>query len=385
MPSIVELLKDESLRQSEFPVARKQVYLAHAGICPLPRRVADRMAGYLSASQSSDQETAAGSIVEDTRRSVADLLKVDPDEVALTGSTSNALSLVAAGFPFRAGDNVVIYRDDYPSNVYPWLALQAREVEVRSVEVSRLGCISVDDVLKQVDGRTRLVALASCHYLSGFRIDLDTIGWALHGRGIALCVDGIQSVGAFPTSLAQVDFMAADSRKWLLGPGAAGVLHVSEEWQDRLRPTGWGWNNLDCPGFVARDRLEFRPGARRYEAGTANLLGLVGLNTAVKLILDIGVSAIGAELNRKRAYLIEGARRAGYEPVVDEAAGAAWGGMLSITHPRRDIAGVFEILGKMKVRASLREVRSGQKYIRFSPHFYNTDAELDAALAGLSA
>ena len=384
MLSISELLANESLRLSEFPAARNQIYLAHAGVSPLPKRVAERMSTYLTESQFSDQEAAAGDAVEETRRSVARLLQVNPDEVALIGATSNALSLIAAGFPFQPGDNVVIYRDDYPSNVYPWMALESKGVEVRYVQVSRLGEITIENVMKSVDGRTRLAALSSCHFLSGFRIDLDAIGSALHEHGAAFCIDGIQSLGAFPTSLRHVDFMAADSRKWMLGPSAAGVLFVCKEWQERLQPNRWGWHNLMGTGFTAADSLELRPSARRYEPGMANLAGLVGLGAAAELIQKVGLPAIATELKRKRAYLMEKLRQTGWEILGDSIASAHWGGMLSASNPRRNLEKVFQTLNQQKIRISLREICGGRQYIRFSPHFYNTNAELDAALAALN-
>lgn len=385
MLSISELLANESLRLSEFPAARNQIYLAHAAVSPLPRRVATRMTAYLTESQCSDQEVAAGEAVEETRRALARLLQVNPDEVALMGATSNALSLIAAGFPFQSGDNVVIYRDDYPSNVYPWMALESKGVEVRSIQVPRLGEITIENVMNSVDGRTRMAALSSCHFLSGFRIDLDAVGFALREHGVAFCVDGIQSLGAFPTSLQHVDFMAADSRKWMLGPSAAGALFVRKEWQERLQPSGWGWHNLIGTGFTAADRLELRSSARRYEPGMANLAGLIGLGAAVELIQEVGLPAIAAELKRKRAYLMEKLRQTGWEILGDSTASAHWGGMLSVSHPRRNLTKVFQTLEQKKIRISLREICGGRKYIRFSPHFYNTDDELDAALAALNA
>ena len=383
MLTISELMVNESLRLSEFPAARNQIYLAHAAVSPLPKRVAERMSAYLTESQFNDQEVAAGAAVEETRRSVARLLQVNPDEVALIGATSSALSLIATGFPFQPGDNVVIYRDDYPSNVYPWMALESRGVEVRSIQVPHLGEITVEDAIKPADGRTRLAALSSCHFLSGFRIDLDAIGSALHEHGAAFCVDGIQSLGAFPTSLRHVDFMAADSRKWMLGPSAAGVLFVRKEWQERLQPNRWGWHNLIGTGFTAADRLELRPSARRYEPGMANLVGLVGLGAAAKLIQEISLPAIATELKRKRAYLMEKLRQTGWEILGDTTNSDHWGGMLSAAHPHRNSEKVFQTLDQQKIRISLREIRGGRQYIRFSPHFYNTNAELDAALAAL--
>ena len=385
MMTLTELLQDESLRRREFPIANEQIYLAHAGVSPLPNRVAEKMMSVLVAAQSIDQDTAARDAVEATRRSVADLLGVLPEEVALTGATSNALSLVASGFPFREGDNAVMYRDSYPSDVYPWLALESRGVEVRTVHPSRLGRIAVSDVLAQIDGRTRLVALDSCHFLTGLRLDVTAIGAALRSRGVAFCVDGIQTVGAFPLDLESVDFMAAGAHKWLLGPSGSGVLYVSRDWQDRLRPNGWGWHNLACSGFAAMDRLEYRSSARRYEPGTANLVGIAGLGAAVDLIREIGVPEIARELARKRVRLAAALAGAGFDILDGTEDASSRGGMLTVTHPERDLEERFRVLGENQVQVSLRTFRSAEKYLRFSPHFYNTDRELDTAIELLLA
>src|SRR5262249_7075721 len=150
----------------------------------------------------------------------------------------------------------------------------------------------------------RLVALASCHFISGYRLQLDEIGAELHKRGILFCVDAIQTVGAFPTPVTHIDFLAADAHKWMLGPCAAGLLYVRRDVQDRLQPVALGWNNVRCPNFVAQEELAFRSGAKRYEAGSHNLLGLVGLHAAIELLHEIGIEQIAAELLRKRAWLV---------------------------------------------------------------------------------
>src|SRR6202034_601797 len=121
------------------------------------------------------------------------------EEIALVGPTSLALSYVAAGLSWRKGDNVLIYFDDYPSNVYPWMALAEKGVEVRLLNVREYGRIRSIDVLGQCDEQTRLVALASNHFVAGYRVDIAAIGKALRLRNILFCVDGIQTVGAFPT------------------------------------------------------------------------------------------------------------------------------------------------------------------------------------------
>jgi len=211
---------------------------------------------------------------------------------------------VASGLRFRRGDNILIYFDDYPSNVYPWMALAEQGVEVRLMNLRGLGAIRPRDVSGQIDENTKLVALASCHFISGYRIDLPAIASFLRERNIMFCVDAIQTVGAFPTDASQLDFLAADAHKWLLGPCGAGILYVRESLQQHLAPPIYGWHNVRSPDFVAQEEIVLRSGAARYEAGTHNLLGLVGLVAAIEFILEVGVENIARELLRKGAVTL---------------------------------------------------------------------------------
>src|SRR5690606_38982405 len=145
------------------------------------------------------------------------------------------------------------------------------------------------DVMGQVDENTRLVALASCHLISGYRIQITEIGQFPRARGTLSCVDGIQTLAAVPTSAGCVDMPAADAHEWLLGPCAAGILYVRREVQDRLNPPVYGWHNVHCPGFVAQERIVLRKDARKYEAGTHNLLGVIGMMESMRLIQEMGV------------------------------------------------------------------------------------------------
>jgi cysteine desulfurase/selenocysteine lyase len=376
-----QIQQDESLRQREFPVCRNRIFLAHAAVCPLPARVADAVATYAGEATQDDQEhTVLGTLVRDTRQRAARLIGAQDEEVALVGPTSLALSYVAGGFPFRRGDNVVIYFDDYPSNVYPWMALAHRGVEVRLINLRELGRIRTVDVMGQVDENTRLVAVASCHFISGWRVDLPVLGAALRERRIALCVDGIQTLGAFPTLAEHADFIAADAHKWMLGPCGAGFLFVRKPWIEPLRPVVYGWNNVRCPDFVAREEMAFRPGAQRYEAGSHSMLGLVGLRAALDLILEVGVEAISADLLKKRAFLAAGLHDRGWEVLSLDAPPSHQGGIVSVTRPEVDLPKLHAELTASGVVTSLRTDRQGRKYLRFSPHFYNTESELSRAL-----
>jgi selenocysteine lyase/cysteine desulfurase len=379
--TLTEVLSDEGLRAREFPVTRECVFLAHAGDCPLPARVAEAVAAYARQAATGDQEKFVyPAVLEEGRELGARLLNCQPEEVALVGPTSLALSFIASGLRFRRGDNILIYFDDYPSNVYPWMALAEQGVEVRLMNTRGLGVIRPKDVIGQVDENTRLVALASCHFISGYRIDYQAIGKALHERNILFCLDAIQTVGAFPTSTEHVDFLAADAHKWLLGPCGAGLLFVRRTLQESLNPPIYGWHNVRCPNYVAQEQIVFRKGPQKYEAGTHNLLGIVGLVAGMKLLVELGVEAVAAELIRKRAWLVPSLHEKGFVVSQAEAPPEAQSGIVSFYQVGKDLPGVHQKLLDAKIITSLRADRSGQKYIRLSPHFYNTDAELKRAL-----
>jgi len=383
--SIDALHADESLRHREFPVTRKKIFLSHAAVCPLPARVAAAVSELALSSAEGDQEEAFyHELIHDTRSLGARLMGCTPEETAFVGPTSLGLSFIAAGLQFKRHHHVLVYHDDYPSNVYPWMALADRGVEVRFLNVTAPGRIRVRDITGQVDENTRLVALASCHFLSGWRIEVEAIGRALRERGILFCVDGIQTLGAFPTPLASVDFLAADSHKWMLGPLAAGLMYVRREAQAQLHPTTFGWHNVRSPDFVAQDEMELRPDARRYEAGSHNLLGLAGLRASLSLLLEVGVDNIAAELLRKRARLLPALAQQGWEILHASAPQENSSGIVTFTHAQRDLPAIHRKLGERDIVTSLRRDRAGKHYLRLSPHFYNTDAELDQTLAALA-
>ncbi len=375
--TLTEILSVEELRQQEFPVTRDKIFLAHAGVCPQPRRISEAIRTYAQQCTLGDQEDLFPVFqIQKGREMAAQLFDAKPEEVAFVGPTSLGLSFVASGLSWRKGDNILIYFDDYPSNVYPWMALAEKGVQVRFINIRELGRIRVNDVMGQVDENTRLVALASCHFIAGYRIDIEGIGTYLRKRGILFCLDAIQTAGAFPTPFKHVDFAAADAHKWLLGPCAAGILYVRQEVQEKLRPTVFGWHNVRCPNFTAQEQIVFHSHARRYEAGSENLLGLAGLNAAMELLLELGVDNIAAELLRKRNWLVPALTEKGCQIVQGDAPQEHASAIISFWREKEDMAALHQRLGSDGIVTSLRTDRSGKKYVRLSPHFYNTDAEL---------
>lgn len=374
------LFSSEEERLAEFPVARDRIFLAHAGVTILPRRVTKVMQDYLEQSCQEMQEfPEAWRAVNETRSVAAQMIGAKPGEISLLGPTSLGLSLVANGLDWQPGDEVVCYQDDYPANVYPWTDLARRGVVVRLLKPETPGAITPELVEALLTPKTRLVALASCHFLTGYRIQIDAIGQMLRARGVLFCLDAIQTLGAFETRVDYVDFLSADSHKWMLGPMAAGVVYVREEVQEQLRPTLLGSWNVQSPNFIAQDTIAFERGGRRYEPGVLNVAGILGMKAGLELLLEKGIEEVSAQLLLLKERLLNRLEPLGFRSL-GPVSGPNASGITTLW--REDGSGpapaaVYEHLAAQKISPSLRFDRAGKAYLRFSPHFYNTLGEMD--------
>jgi selenocysteine lyase/cysteine desulfurase len=378
------IFTDEADRLRKFPVAAEQIFLGHAGVTPLPRCAADAMTAHVEASCRNHQEF--GDVLRDitrTRELCARFIGADPSEIALLGPTSLGLSLFANGIAWQPGDELVCYQDDYPANVYPWTALARLGVTLRFVKTARPGCITPDDVRRELSPRTKLVALASCHYLTGWRIDIETIGSLLHERGILFSVDAIQTLGAFPLNVAHVDFLSADAHKWLLGPLAIGIVYVAQRNFAVCRPTLLGAWNVRSPQFIAQDRIEFYETAQRYEPGVLNVTGMYGMKASLEFLESVGPDAVSAAILDRADYLHARLADRGFVFLSADRDEPWRSGIVTARHERVAGGTAFSALEKAHITASLREDRSGTPWLRFSPHCYNTRAEIDRVVAVL--
>lgn len=377
----IDTLADEATRRREFPVVEHQAYLAHAAVCPLARCVVSAMSDYLAKVGRGGQfEHLHANAEAGARELAAAMIDVTPDEIAFVSSTSAGLSLVAAGLPWRAGDSVVITQGDFPSNVYPWLRLEKLGVRVETIRTGA-GVLTLEQVKERVDERTRLVALSSVHYATGARTDVDAIGEFLQVRGIRVCVDAIQSLGATPLSARHVDFLVADAHKWLLGPQGMGVLFVRRERFEELDPVLLGWKSIHTSRDFVHQKLELAHTARRYEPGSLNAIGIVGLHAALQMLQHVGVPAIAARIASLRGPLVAGLQSKGYEVLGPATSPSA--GIVSFRREGTDSATLCRSLDQAGVITSLRHDLAGRDCIRVAPHFYNTEAEIERLLAGV--
>jgi cysteine desulfurase / selenocysteine lyase len=377
---MISLIADEEARKKAFPITQNKIFMAHAAVTALPRVVADAIVQFTEKSASNFEDFAEIlKMLQQTRASAARLIGSSPDEVALIGPTSLGLSLFANGIDWQMDDEVICYLDDYPANVYPWLNLRSRGVTVRLLEPPAPGVITPELVAKAVTPKTRLVALASCNFLSGYRIDINAIGRFLREREILFSLDAIQTLGAFPTTVEYVDFLSADAHKWMLGPLAIGIVYVRRECFDLCRPTLLGSWNVKAPGFVAQEEIEFQPTAQRYEPGAMNTIGIAGMKAGIDLLLEIGIERIAQRILSIRERLVNGLKQLGFE-IVGQSTGPSASGIVTFSHPQENLPALFEQLRRADIVCSLRQDRQGGHYLRFSPHFYNTEAEVDRIL-----
>ena len=379
--NIDHILADEALRHRLFPVTRERIFLAHAGVAPLPGPAVEAIKHEADRASIAQESANFMPEVEAIRRVGARLINADSDEVALLGPTSLGLNLVANGLAWRQDDEVVFYPDDYPANVYPWQSLAEKGVRVIPLQPERAGEITPDLVLKALTPRTRLVALASCHYLSGFRLDYESIAEELTRRGVLFCLDAIQSLGATTIDVRHIDFLAADSHKWMLGPLGAGIFYVKRKHFESLRPTLIGAWNVRSPGYVAQPEIAFETTARRYEPGSLNLLALHGMKASLELILGLGVKQIEARLLDLRSFaeenlLVRGFRVLGHANRRSQKSGIT---TIAFENPATAVEKARKLRDN-RVDISLRETRSGISCLRLSPHFYNTEAEIEEVI-----
>lgn len=366
--------------RDDFPITRNYNFQNHAAIAPVSRRSADAARQYLSHAE--ENAYIRGGFyrhADRVRGQLAALIHAMPDEVTFTKNTSEGISFVANGLSWQKGDNVVTSNVEFPANMYPWLALRERGVQVRTV-LEEDGRVPLERLIETINNRTRVVTLSSVQFASGFRTDLATLGEYCQSKGVLLCVDAIQSLGVFPIDVKamNIDFLAADGHKWLCAPEGAGIFYVRKELQGHLRPTTIGWMSMKDSKNFGKYQFEFADSARRYDSGSYNLAGVYALGGALDLIEEIGIEKIRHRVIQLTDRLTAGLRDRGYR-VVSSRNPTESSGIVAFTSDLHDHDEVQRHL--QAEHRIVIAVRCGR--LRSSPHFYNSTREIDQLLDAL--
>jgi cysteine desulfurase/selenocysteine lyase len=366
----------ERIREAEFPVTKNLIYLNHAGVSPIPVRAATGGVKQLREYLSYGAYNPRGwkDISDRGRWLFAKLIGSSPEEVAFVKNTSEGISFIAGGFPWVEGTNVVTTTYEFPSNLYPWLALREKGVEVRMVAPEE-GRVPAEKIFDAVDSNTTLISISSVEFINGFRHDLARVGDYCRKRDIYFFVDAIQSLGVIPMDVEEynIDFLAADGHKWLLSIEGIGCLFVSRRVIDMIRPIEYGWHSVK--GRFDFERIDFTldETAKKFEPGSFNVLSIAVLNNSLELIHDLGVHALWKRIKELGDYLFRK-----IEPswkVITPLAEMERSGIFTFIIPGVDPQALWKKLLEKKVVVS---PRGGG--IRVSPHFYNTFDEIDLFL-----
>jgi selenocysteine lyase/cysteine desulfurase len=364
---------DKKAVRELFPVTRHLVYFNHAAVGPLSTRAAEAMEAHVRDQRDHGALHWREWYAEDAklRASAAKMIGADAGEIAILKNTSEGLSFVAEGFRWKSGENAVVTAMEFPSNYSPWMALKRRGVESRVAKSA-----TVDEIEPLIDGRTRIVSVSSVAFHNGFTADLDAIGDLCASRNVLLCVDAIQSLGVLPIDVrrSKIAFLAADSHKWMCGPEGAAIFYAAAEHRDRLEVLETGWTNVSRQGSFLEVPPDLKSDARRFEAGTLNTNGVYGARAAYDLLLEIGIDNLAAEVRRLAGSLADKLESIGWRvgsprPVASGIVGAIPPGV------EPSLLRWHRTLEENGVVCAPRE-----GMLRFAPHFYNDDAEIDRVI-----
>ncbi len=360
----------------EFPLDDDLIYLNHAAVSPWPKRTAEAVSRF------ANENMRRGSLAyldwlkleAQLRERLAQLINApSADTIALVKNTSEGLSLVAHGLEWHTGENIVGGDNEFPSNRIVWESLAPRGVSLRQAPIS-----SADDpeqaLFDACDENTRMLAVSSVQYADGLCLNMPRIGRFCRKHNILLCVDAIQSIGALQADVQAwgADFVTADGHKWMMGPEGLGFFYCAPQHLESLQLHQYGWHMVEHVGDF--DRRDWQPAAsaRRFEAGSPNMLAIHALEASLSLLQELGMDEVERRILDNSQFLLE---QLTAEPGVELITRSIQSGIVTFRRQERDSV---ELQAQLQAQGIFCAVRGGG--IRFSPHFYTPRHALERAL-----
>jgi selenocysteine lyase/cysteine desulfurase len=369
----------QQVKHLEFPHPDSITYLNHAAVAPLPLRTGNAIISFANENVERGSQRYLNWLQTEKKlhQQLQQLINAPSvDDIALVKNTSEALSIVAYGIEWWDGDNIVSSNQEFPSNRIVWQSLSRFGVDFREAELS--DTTDPEQALFDcVDQRTKLLTISSVQFSSGMRLDINRIGEFCKQRGILFCVDAIQSLGAleFDVQACQADFVMADGHKWMLGPEGLGVFYTTPEARDQLKLTQYGWHMIEQCGNYENQPWTIAKSARRFECGSSNMLGIHALSASLSLLLETGIEEVEKVALECAEYLRDKIRSHQDLQLIPTTETILQSPILVFKHKRIDNQRLYKHLQDNDVICALR---GGG--IRFSPHFYHTQKQLDRAI-----
>jgi cysteine desulfurase / selenocysteine lyase len=357
-----------------FPLLKNSItYLNHASTGPMCEPVIEKINEILSERSASkpDEYQKFITVAEETKELIGRYINVNKDRIAFTDNTSNGLNILAQGVNFQKGDNILLNDLEFPSNVYPFINLKNKGVDVRFVK-SVDGIVTCDDIINATDKNTKLISVSYVQFLSGYRIDIEKLGEFCKNKKIILSVDAIQGLGAIQLDIQKcnIDFLSCGVQKWLLGLQGMAFIYISKELQESINPAFIGWLSVENAWDLLNYELRLKNSASVFQTGTVNTLGIYALNTVLKIFEYYGYKNVEDKIIDNTLLLRNKLRNAGFKLYPAKLEESNFSGIVSFRHT--DPEGLFKWLSERKIMVSLRE-----GIIRLSPHFYNPDSDFD--------
>ena len=362
---------------SEFNLDNDVIYLNHAAVAPWPCRTELAVNAFCRENVTIGSKKYANwlQVENQLKKQLASLINAESvDEIALVKNTSEALSFVAYGLDWNAGDNIVTSDEEFPSNMIPWESLANQGVTVKKTTLKGLSD-PTDALIQQIDHRTRLLTISSAQYASGLRVDLERLGQACQKNGVLFCIDAIQSIGAFPFDVQkyQADFVMADGHKWMLGPEGLAVFYCRLQALDKLKLTQFGWHMVEDMGNYDTPLWSTAKSARRFECGSPNMLSIHALSASIGLLLETGMDNVSANVIERGQYVIDKVKQNDSLALLTNP-DKNGNNIIVFKSSNDDTDKLFDYLTTHNVVCAKR---GGG--IRFSPHFYTPTDVIDRA------
>ncbi|MFL6210774.1 MAG: aminotransferase class V-fold PLP-dependent enzyme [Pyrinomonadaceae bacterium] len=372
-------------RREEFPTLAAGIHLLSHSLGPVPRAARAAMLAYTDAWEHHTSEDAWATSWWELSARVGDqlarVLGAAPGSVQVQPNASIALSAVASCFDFGASkrNKVVTTALDFPSMGYIWAAQQRLGAHVHVVPSDDGISTPLERILASIDETTCLVALSHTSYRSSYRVDARAIVERAHKVGALVLLDVYQSAGVLVLDAAgwEVDFLIGGTIKWLCGGPACGYLYVRPALHSELQPRLTGWVAHEQP-FAFASELRYADSIRRFAQGTPNIPGLHSCLAGLQIIEEVGLPLIASESQRRTAWMVEYALAHGWQ-LHSPLSSAARGGSIMI-----GVADAPDMVARLAERKVFVDWRPGVG-LRMSPHFFNTDEEVHAAMEILKA
>jgi len=363
--------------RSYFPYLNNGIiYFNHASTGPITTKVIERIEAFLTERSEGkiDDYYSFKDVADETKVMIGEMINCSGNRIAFLDNTTNGIIWLAQGIDWKAGDRIILNDVEFPANVYPFLQLKEKGVEVDIIK-STNGIVTAEEIINAIQPRTKLISVSFVQFLSGYKIDLEKIGKVCREKGIIFSVDAIQGLGAIRLDVEKfnIDFLASGTQKWLLGLQGLAFIYVRKELQDKMKsaPIGWlavknAWNLLDFDHATKET-------AERFQPGTLNNLGIYAFNSSMKFLKEFGFDEIEKQILSNSKYFIDELEKLGYKSSLFSLPENHLSGIVSFKS--ENAQKIFDILSQKKIVCSLRE-----GYIRFAPHFYNTKQEIDLVI-----